>query len=338
MHARAQDHEAVPSWRIENDVLVSDSGVAFLAGGNQQPLQYSSGELTPSPDSLRAFARNLAARSEDTSSRGIRYAHVIFPDKQSVLSEDFPFQPVVRLGETYLSQLTEALASQVVYPVSELSQHPDSCLPLDTHLSHTGSLVVLRQMLSAVGIDAPEALARVASRISRPRRWTGDLGSKLDPERFQEALHLDPDWMIEEFISSGGFNDGMVDILLSPEAPINMTVLLFGDSFFRLMLKHLSGVFTRVICLRTRFYHREMVELTEPDIIFTGNAERYLSRVYSDENALPFSLYRASRGVADSFEPEFFEAWRSVSSPRAAQSRAFLAARNVPRVAMASRS
>lgn len=331
MDATAHDHAAAPSWRIENDVLVSGTGVAFLAGGNQQPLQYATGELTPSPESLRVFARNLTARSQDTAARGIAFAHVVFPDKQSVLTEEFPFQPVVRLGETYLDQLPEALASRVVYPVSELRQQPASCLPLDTHLSHTGSLVVLRNMLSAVDIVAPEALDRVAGRITKPRRWSGDLGSKLLPEQFQEALHLDPDWTIEEFNSGGGFNDGMVDVLLSPEAPVNATVLLFGDSFFRLMLRHLSGIFTRVICLRTRFYHREMVELIEPDIIFTGNAERYLSRVYSDENALPFALYRASRGVAEPFEPDFLEAWRSVSSPRAAQSRAFLASRGVPR-------
>ena len=331
MNARDQDRGTLSDWRIENDVLVSSSGVAFLAGGNQQPLKYATGELTPAPESVRVFSRNLEARAADTTTRGVGYAHVIFPDKQSVLTEDFPFQPVVRLGETYLEQLPATMVPRVVYPVNQLRQQPNSSLPLDTHLSHTGSLVVLREMMAAVGVEAPEALDRVASRIMRPRRWSGDLGSKLNPERFQEALQLHPDWEVQEFNSGGGFNDGMIDILLSPEAPINKTVLLFGDSFFRLMLKHLSGVFTRVVCLRTRFYHREMVELIEPDLIFTGNAERYLSRVYSDENALPFALYRASRGIAEPFEPEFLEAWRSISSPRAAQSRAFLADRRVPR-------
>lgn len=331
MDANDEDGARLSGWQIENDVLLSSTGVAFLAGGNQQPLKYATGELIPSPDSIRVFSKNLEARVKDSSSRGIRFAHILFPDKQSVLTEDFPFQPVIRLGDMYLSQTPTQLASQVVYPVSELRQTPDSCLRLDTHLSHTGSLVVLREMLEAVGVKAPDGLDRVARRITRPRRWTGDLGSKLNPERFQEALHLDPDWDLQEYNSGGGFNDGMIDILLSPEAPVNSTVLLFGDSFFRLMLKHLSGVFTRVVCLRTRFYHREMVEMIEPDIIYSGNAERYLSHVYSDENAPPFALYRASRGVTEPFEPAFLDAWRSVTSPRAAQSRAFLAACRVPR-------
>lgn len=333
MDTRQLDEPGPPSWRIENDVLITSSGIAFLAGGNQQPLQYATGELTPSPESVQTFTRNIASRTADASSRGIRYAHVIFPDKQSVLTDDFPFQPVVRLGDTYLDQVPEPARSQIVYPVTELREVPNACLPLDTHLSHRGSLVVLREMLAAVGIVAPEALDRVERRITRPRRWSGDLGAKLDPERFQDSLHLDPDWALQEFTSGGGYNDGMVDILLSPEAPINKTVLLFGDSFFRLMVKHLSGVFTRVACLRTRFYHREMVELIEPDIIFTGNAERYLSRVYADENALPFALYAASRGVTETFQPDFLQAWRSIGSPRAAQSRAFFAQAGVPRAA-----
>ncbi|MGO4120540.1 hypothetical protein [Arthrobacter sp. YAF16] len=311
-------------WRIESEVLITKSGVAFLAGGSHEPLKHATGELRPSMASLLSFSENVEARASHTEARGIRYAHVVFPDKQSVLVDEFPFEPVVRLGRTYLDHASSDAASHIIYPAADLQSIDGSCMPLDSHLSDTGSWVVLRHMLEAVGVDAPAALTAIERRITKPRRWPGDLGSKLMPQLFQEVLHLDPDWEFTELSSGGGFNDGMIDILFSPDAPVDRTVLLFGDSFFRMMLKHLSGVFTRVICLRTRFYHREMVELIEPDIVFTGNAERYLSRVDSDDEAIAFMLYRQVRGTTEHFEPEFLDAWRSVTSPRTAKSKTYL--------------
>jgi hypothetical protein len=311
-------------WRIESEVLITTSGVAFLVGGNHEPLKHATGELRPSVGSLRSFSENIESRASHTEARGIPYAHVVFPDKQSVLVDEFPFEPVVRLGGIYHDHASSVAAAHIIYPAADLQAVDGSCMPLDSHLSDTGSWVVLRHMLEAVGVDAPAALTAIERRITRPRRWPGDLGGKLKPQLFQEVLHLDPDWEFTELNSGGGFNDGMIDILFSPDAPVDRTVLLFGDSFFRMMLKHLSGVFTRVICLRTRFYHREMVELIEPDIVFTGNAERYLSHVDSDDEATPFMLYRPVRGITEHFEPEFLDAWRSVASPRTAKSKSYL--------------
>ncbi|NUU33234.1 hypothetical protein [Arthrobacter sp. C9C5] len=319
-------------WRIENEVLITYNGVAFLTGGNHQTLKYSTGELKPSTESLQIFSDNIEARSQQTSARGIPYMHVVFPDKQSVLVDEFPIHPVVKLGETYLDHISAVAAACTLYPADELRAVDGACMPLDSHLSDTGSLVVLRQMLNAVGVDAPRALSMIEQRIDTPRRWPGDLGGKLDPPPFQEVLTLAPDWELLELNSGGGFNDGMIDILFSPNAPVNQTVLLFGDSFFRMMLKHLSGVFTRVVCLRTRFYHREMVELVDPDIVFTGNAERYLSQVHSDDEAIPFMLYRPLRGIPEQFHPTFLEAWRSITSPRSARSKTYFADQNGMRV------
>lgn len=119
-----------------------------------------------------------------------------------------------------------------------------------------------------------------------------------------------------QFRSPGDFNEGMVDIVINPEAEHDSTVLLFGDSFFRMMLKHMSAVFSKVICLRTWFYHPEMVELIQPDCIFSGNAERYLSAVAPDSEAAPFFLYSQFRNAGDlSADPKFLGAYRAMTSP-----------------------
>lgn len=313
------------AYRVENDVLLTEEGVAFLIGGNHSVLKYATGKLAPAQSSLDAFADNMAARQELADRYQIPYAHVIFPDKQSVNPEAFPFQPVHRLGDIYRERLPAPLRNRVLYPADMLHGEADpSFLALDTHLTDHGSLAVLRLMLQMTGIEADHALSRIRRRITKFQRWSGDLGSKFTPPLDQEGLLLDPDWQVADFRSPGGFNDGMVDILLSPDAPNNRTILLFGDSFFRMMLKHLSAVFTRVICLRTRFLHEEMITLIRPDIIFTGNAERYLSTVSPDTEAQAFALYPHLRNASDlAFDRPFLDAWAAVTAPRSSHARRF---------------
>lgn len=327
LQALAEKLPAYPSWRIEGEVLLTRCNVAFLIGGNHAVLKFATGELTPSAESLDSFRDNIAGRVALARNANCCYLHVIFPDKQSVLSDDFPFTPLHRLGDAYMARLDLLLRHHVLWPADQLKLETESpFFPLDTHMTDHGSLAVLRMMLQAIGMEADSALERIGSRIVRLQRWKGDLGSKFDPPLSQEGLLLEPDWPQRKFISPGGFNDGMVDIVLNPKALADKTVLLFGDSFFRMMLSHLSAVFSRVICLRTRFLHPEMVTLIQPDVIFTGNAERYLSNVSPDIEAQAFALYPYLRGAQDlTMGGEFLAAWAAVTAPVSKRSKQFMA-------------
>lgn len=305
------------SWQIVGDVLLTRNNVAFLIGGNHSVLKFATGELKPSNDSLDAFSYNIASRVAQAQHARSAYLHVIFPDKQSVLSDDFPYRPLYRLGDAYMLRLEPSLRPNVLWPADQLKREVATpFLPLDTHMTDHGSLAVLRMMLQAIGLTADDALERIRSRIVYPQRSKGDLGSKFDSPLFQEALLLKPDWPQRHLSSPGGFNDGMVDIMLNPEGLVDKTVLLFGDSFFRMMLSQLGAVFSRVICLRTRFLHPEMVTLIGPDVIFTGNAERYLSNVSPDTEAQPFELYPHQRSDKDSTMLwTFLATWATVAKP-----------------------
>lgn len=331
----SQPDETSQTYRIEGDALLTKDNIAFLVGGNHSVLQYVTGKLAPTPTSLATFAGNLAERASIARGQGIPYLHVIFPDKQSVMTEAFPIGPVHRLGDAYLAPLDPGLRPYVLYPADRLRDEQRApFLPLDTHMTDHGSLAVLRMMLSATGFQADESLARVERRIVKAQRWAGDLGAKFTPRLFQDGVVLDPDWPVTAFRNSSGFNDGLVDILISPEAAHDRTVLLFGDSFFRMMLQHLSMVFTRVICLRTRFLHPEMVTLIRPDVIYTGNAERYLSNVTADSEAQAFALYPHLRAATDlAMPPEFLAAWRAVTAPRSVHSQRFFHRYTLPRPA-----
>ncbi|CAO4144795.1 hypothetical protein LPLAFNJD_LOCUS1782 [Methylorubrum aminovorans] len=313
-------------YTIHNDVLLSESGYAFLIGGNHSVLRFMTGEISPSEQSFLNFANNVAHRYSQAAKSGSRYAHVLFPDKQSVMDEAFPIKGIVRLGDFYIER-ANAAAAHVVYPIAALkaAENP-SYYPLDTHMTDHGSLIMLRAMLKSVDIEANEAIDKIGSRIVKVQETFGDLGSKFTPPMRQTSIVLDPDWQFVSYSGAKSFNDGQIDIRLNPYAPVRQRVLLFGDSFFRLMLNHLSGVFNEVICLRTRFYHEEMVASIKPDVIFTGNAERYLSSVISDEEAHPFFLYPLLRKEAPpEFTHDFVDAYRALTSPRSEFKRVFFA-------------
>lgn len=178
--------------------MLTHSGIAYLIGGKHAVLKYVTGALTPTPQSRQNFFENIAARRKSVEACGARYGHVIFPDKHSVLTEDFPFQPVHRLGDLYMWDIPAGLASYLapalLYPAHALRQDvPAAYSALDTHLTAKGALAVLRMMLARDGIEAAAVLDHVETRITTTLNRTGDLGSKFAPPLYQDDLRLDPD-------------------------------------------------------------------------------------------------------------------------------------------------
>ena len=119
---------------------------------------------------------------------------------------------------------------------------------------------------------------------------SGDLALHFDPARTETFELLAGRWRVLALgngLSAG--NDGILDILISRDAVFSKRLLVFGDSFLRQMLTMLSRFFAEIVFCRTRFFHTEMMELLRPDVVLTGNVERYLSSVPSDRER-PFFL------------------------------------------------
>lgn len=313
-------------YTIHNEVLLSASKTAFLIGGNHSVLDYITGKKKPTITSLQNFQKNISSRAYVAKVCDCQYLHVIFPDKQSILQEEFPVKNVVRLGDIYLHSLGNSPSREVVlFPTAKLqsSGTPDVYQKLDTHLSDYGSLLVLEDILDRLGESPREAIEELRSQITIKKKTHGDLGGKLEPKLFQESTHLRTNWNHRHFNSGGTFNNGQVDIYLSPDAPIRKKVLIFGDSFYRLMLPHLSKIFTEVIFLRTPYLHPEMVQLIKPNVILTGNSERYLANVTADVNAPAFQIYSFHHHSQVKPTPLFLHAFTAVTSPSAATSKVF---------------
>lgn len=313
-------------YQIQDDVLLTKNGISFLIGGNHSVLDYITERATPSIESFDNFKLNIARRAYLSNLAKCQYLHVIFPDKQSVLSAEFPIKTACRLGDKYIEHISpDGLGKFVLYPANLIKDAlgQQSYERHDTHLSDSGSLVVLSKILDALGIKVSQSLKVIHECINLKRKSTGDLGNRFSPPLTQETLALNPNWNHSKFGSNGLSNNGQIDIYFSPDSTTDKKVLIFGDSFFRLMLPQLSKIFRQVVFLRTPYFHAEMVELVRPDVVLTGNAERYLANVSSDLNAPAFQMYAYTHNSNSKPSSLFLNAFRAVTSPNSVSSKKF---------------
>lgn len=309
------------SFITANNSLLTKNGVAFLIEGNHAVLNFVIGKQKVSQKSLDNFFDNIINRYNFCNTLNIPYNHIIFPDKQSVLIDEFPFITEICLGEYYLKNINKQLLNdKIIYPLNLLrhrhNEHKDVFMPLDTHMSEYGSLSVIDTILKKLGLDNT-LVDNLFSLPTISKKTKGDIGKFFDNVPAKEVNYININWNYYHFKSKSLFNDGLYDILMNKDAVYKKTLLLFGDSFFRIMLPHLSYFFQTIICLRTRYLHKEMVISIKPDIVLTGNVERYLSFVDTDNNAPLFMCYDNFVKEAEDIKTKntFPDIWKSITSP-----------------------
>lgn len=286
--------------QITEDIYRSGDGYLFLTGGHHQVADYMSGRARPTPASVAAFFANQAARRDWCRAAGIQYSMWIFPDKLHALREQVP--ELGSLRSLYLSRYREdpgwAEDMPVFYPDDIFDRQTRLFTVGDTHYAPRGEIEVTTRILDTVkrGLGAEfraEALAAMTGR----RKQVGDLGKKL-PEPLVEKVKclkapLRPFQQVKNGIPG---NNGTLILIDSPEARIDRTLLIFGDSFFRVMLEHLAWAFRRIVFCRTPFFHYELVRAVRPDVILGGAAERYMADCQPDASRPHFLSYSLLAG------------------------------------------
>lgn len=292
------------SLRMSGEILFGAEGQLFLGTGSHHVIDHAAGERVPVPSSFRTFAQNLLGRRALCSSLGVPYAHLIFPDKQSVLAEQFPVPLPICLADLYRARCPEAW-SDVVYPRDELrARGPEVFQRTDTHLSPLGTLIVAREAVTRLlGAEWGARIEALQSRLTVIRDRVGDLGRKVEPPEQERLPYLEGQRSWKRYYNDDqlqGGNSSLVEVLIAPDAPDSRRIVLFGDSFMRDMIAPLAFLFREIVFLRTPYLHAEMVGQLRPHLLITGNVERYLSHVLPDEDRASFFLMNAlGRGTPE---------------------------------------
>jgi hypothetical protein len=288
---------------LENGVLIGHDGYLFLAGGAHHVLEIASGRRPVPESSYAIFRTNIAHRHAWSEKRGIRYIHIIFPDKHCIIPEKWPLKHLVPLAPRYLDAVRD-LDDVVVYPLGLLQSEKDASVRrVDTHLTSYGSLLVAAAIAERLtGKPQIELKTEIATGLGVETEDTGDLGSKLIPVVSEKSLVLVknvPGLRVHNNLRAG--NNGIVDISLNPDAPYQSRLVIFGDSFGRGLAEAMRNWFREVIFLRSPFFHPEIADLCHPDILITCNIERYLDKCLEDDARPNFFMYPHLSG--ESYQP-----------------------------------
>jgi hypothetical protein len=280
----------------------------FLIGGHHSVKDYFTGVQEPAEASVAALFANSDARTGYCADNRIYFRSIVFPEKLVALSNlvEFPVRSLYR--DVYVAQGGEHHRGLPLYPVEGLAK-PKHWKRTDTHLSASGCNVVMEQLL-ADWLPDHWASFRLYNRDNFTiDRFSGDLGRKFAPPIKEKVRSYTPhESLAVEGNGVRGSNDGTMFIAENPKSATDRTLLIFGDSFFRMMLAELSFFFRRIVFCRSRFFHYELVESVSPNAIFFGTAERYLTDCVDDRERPNFFLIPALKGKLTRPTPGFPQA------------------------------
>lgn len=298
---------------VQGTYLAPD-GTIFLSGGRHEVFELFKGRQVPSERSLVTFSENISSRAEYCSSRNIGFENFVFPDKAYIQRDLLPFEVVSLFKSTY----AERAAENTHYLEEELVSCGRPFPKTDTHYSVRANAACAVRMVKDI---VPGAICHfnqhVKDRLAVNEKFSGDLGLKFNPRITErsEKLRRGPEVSVESNGVTSG-NDGLLMIASNPGAFSKKKLLLFGDSYFRALLPYLSFFFGTIVFCRTRFFHYEIVRSVAPDVIFTGMAERYLSRCFPDMARPHFLSYPYLKGKAVEPTAGFAAAFLEAFNPK----------------------
>lgn len=272
---------------IKNDILIENGETKFLYSGEHHQFDYLTQKKIVQKQSIDTFHTNITSRKKFCDIRNIPYVHTVFPCKPVILSHEiksFNITPIY--DESYYHK-------DAIYPDKVLKNNDKCFLKTDTHTTPYGSWLILKNILLKLDLDFEYTPEFKESHI------LGDLNRMLGISTEEEYL---------EFVSFNGHktkvydvnnypgvkgNTGRIRILKNVNPIIDKRVLIFGDSFFNYNLNFImANIFKEVIFFRSPHFLYEIVDFIKPDIILTGQAERYLPAGIADSNyAFPFLSY-----------------------------------------------
>lgn len=288
---------------IRNDVIIGKDGWLFLHSGGQKQRQHLNGEIYPTHDSIYNFKKNILSRKSFCHDRDIPFMHIIFPTKDLVATANLPEPHRVRLQSLYERHYAPAfegdIPSCLYYPLDLLkSRNIEESMfyKLDTHLSSMGSIEITKLILRHfdLNVNVESYLNLIIKEIP------GDLSKMLgDPMVAREKIALPVFKTARSYDNRRHLTSNTGNIIISSNAAALYKKRLFivGDSFIAVCLPYLSIFFEDVMYIRNESFQKDAAELFKPDLIVTGNAERYLSVVRDDElsESVTLSTYGSSK-------------------------------------------
>jgi hypothetical protein len=302
-------HRVGTICRDKTAIFGRDGYIFVYEGGNNLVGQYQEPALSPAGQEIATrWVEIISERARYFDSLGVRFLQTIIPEKATVLEELFPIPiktptRIMSAVESLLKSDAERFGPCFASALDAFLAAPDSSgyyLKTDSHFSSRGAMATTNLLLAALAQQheiVAQALPSIDALMARANKApsslvVGDLAMRFfDVPLYEEDLDIKYDTLFDcepslsleqEFVPLGGMFNGLKMVWRHPDAPINLRVVAFGNSFFEngSNCRKLSWWFKH-LCREFHFiWSREVdpsyIEEVRPDIVICQTIERFL--------------------------------------------------------------
>lgn len=292
------------STSVNESVIVGQGDWLFLSQENKDlnvVADYRGTNLF-TPEQLRAWTDEYAARRDWLAARGIRYLVLVAPNKHTVYPEYLPkiYNKVSPFGRTdqLVAALTKAgvevldlrptllAAKAQVRGRAKLYYRTDAhWTPLGAHAGYVAVVRFLEKWFPGISKGADAGLV-----IDYPQQFSGELGLMLAlgdkyHERKQQVSLTTPRQAVALPAKAYGPRYFQPSLLMETGNARLPKALVFRDSFVEALYPFLSEHFSRVLYLwpfpstvnQRRYFDRAAIEEEKPNLVVDAFVERYFT-------------------------------------------------------------
>ncbi|WP_018915544.1 alginate O-acetyltransferase AlgX-related protein [Vreelandella zhanjiangensis] len=271
--------EETEEWLLQleliglQSVLEGEKGWLFLDNDANESVNQFTGKALLSEDMFLAwkiYADNLLEFQ-----KRLNLIHFVASSKEAVLPQYYPHP---RGSTNVFEQVSGLLKSKQVNSVSVtklMSNKEGAYYKTDTHWSDYGAYLAYLSIMERGGFK------EVIKNINfNEIEVTGDLGSKLHPERRSlKKVHFYDGPKAVCVFDNRVSGAGSITIWKNPDAYYSKTAVLFGDSFLKsgCLANYFTYSFVRVVVINLPgSLIEEIVSYESPDVVVVQTNDRYL--------------------------------------------------------------
>lgn len=226
-----------------------------------------------SDDNISSWKEYFSKLNEYISRCNSKRLFTLAPAKELVLPQYYPHK---KSDITPVEQfLIHFHAENIIYPKGALSDAGDSTYSKhDTHWTDFGAGVATNYILGCIGISLKDP-------FPFPYRFIksiGDLGIKISKNTIQEIMKADFSVARSFKVFDNKINNrGLIQVYQNPNAVIQQSIVVFGDSFSNNMILYFVNAFSRVVfVLSGANVDYDILKHEQPDLVICELTTRFL--------------------------------------------------------------
>jgi alginate O-acetyltransferase complex protein AlgJ len=282
-----------PDARARLRSLVLEGKDGYLFHHDQQAVQQVTGVLPFAPTQLEQWVSTTETRKAWCDARGIVSRFLVVPEKHVVYADKLPDGISIseqRPAAMLIGAAGPGLSDHILYPLEPLRQARQSHethYVTDTHWSSFGAYVAYKDLMTSLARDIELVQLEESDLAWSKQRYVGDLGVRLEPERFEiaEELLRGHSTTCKLTLQNRKFERGNL-LVFENERNDLPSCVLFRDSFAHLLLPLLFESFSRLVAVSSLSVLYDLLRAERPDVVIVQVAERFLGPYWTPQGIL----------------------------------------------------